>query len=617
MTHKQWLCLILATVMLFGLLLSGCKPGGSESEGSTLEKVTGEWALPEMDQLVGDTCTMLISNGEPPNSVYTDILKAEYGLTVEYIEAPWNERKTRLAAMVAAGSPPDIYGDKAELDLIVSNLIQPIDPYTDLSNKYYDRHRAYYDSNEWNGQHYGLYNTIMAVNTVYYNKKMFEDAGLETPWELYQQDKWDWNAFAEAAEELTQDTNDDGEVDVYGVCFNRPVCWPYTTGEPFATMDSETMKPVSNMDSENIARAMNFIYDLINVKNLGYKTADTIELFGSGGAAMMPQDSGTMYQYLTSMIEQDTLGIAPMPRDPNGDTYYARDMVGAYTIPVGAKNPQAAVALNACILYYEYYRENALDVKYQEIQETYKLSDELLEQLRVCHGEANDQPENIKGVQEYLENLGYNCTWETIYWGVPWATALENRKAEMESLIAATGEIIEASNSPKVEDFEAIPDGGITTPIVSKLTAVPGGSSGYELYLDTEVKSSGNYGGKMYYDVSDVGWGGFRKEFTRDWSEYNAMSLWVQGDGTKQLLTLTFTDGKNTQWHYDLEITGDTAQTYVIPFSDFMLPDYLEGESIDMDLSSITVFQLTVSGEGDYAGSHSFNVDDIIVTNAS
>lgn len=175
--------------------------------------------------------------------------------------------------MVAAGNPPDIYGDKAELDLIVSNLIQPIDSYTDLSHKYYDRHRTYYDSNEWNGKHYGLYNTVMAVNTVYYNKKMFEDAGLETPWELYKQDKWDWNAFAEAAEELTQDTNDDGEVDVYGLCFNRPVCWPYTTGEPFATMDSETMKPISNMDSQNIARSMNFIYDLINVKNLGYKTA--------------------------------------------------------------------------------------------------------------------------------------------------------------------------------------------------------------------------------------------------------------------------------------------------------------------------------------------------------
>lgn len=57
-----------------------------------------------MDQLTGDTCTMLISNGEPPNTVYTDILKAEYGLTVEYIEAAWNERKTKLAAMVAAAT---------------------------------------------------------------------------------------------------------------------------------------------------------------------------------------------------------------------------------------------------------------------------------------------------------------------------------------------------------------------------------------------------------------------------------------------------------------------------------------------------------------------------------
>lgn len=61
-------------------------------------------ALPAMDQLTGDTCTMLISNGEPPNTVYTDILKAEYGLTVEYIEAAWNERKTKLAAMVAAAT---------------------------------------------------------------------------------------------------------------------------------------------------------------------------------------------------------------------------------------------------------------------------------------------------------------------------------------------------------------------------------------------------------------------------------------------------------------------------------------------------------------------------------
>ena len=70
-----------------------------------------------------------------------------------YIEASLIERKTKLAAMVAAGNPPDIYGDKAELDLIVSNLNQPIDSYTDLSHKYYDRHRTYYDSNEWNGKH--------------------------------------------------------------------------------------------------------------------------------------------------------------------------------------------------------------------------------------------------------------------------------------------------------------------------------------------------------------------------------------------------------------------------------------------------------------------------------
>lgn len=55
-----------------------------------------------------------------------------------------------------------------------------MDPYIDWNHKYYQRHKDYYDSNVWNGSHYGLYNSVMAVNTVYYNKKMFEDAGLET-----------------------------------------------------------------------------------------------------------------------------------------------------------------------------------------------------------------------------------------------------------------------------------------------------------------------------------------------------------------------------------------------------------------------------------------------------
>lgn len=105
MTQKRWLCLVLAVTLLLSVMLGGCEPGG-DPDSSTAPKVTGEWSLPELTQLTGNTCTMLISNGEPPETVYTDLLKSEYGLTIEFVEAAWNERKNKLAAMVAAGHAP-------------------------------------------------------------------------------------------------------------------------------------------------------------------------------------------------------------------------------------------------------------------------------------------------------------------------------------------------------------------------------------------------------------------------------------------------------------------------------------------------------------------------------
>ena len=70
---------------------------------------------------------------------------------------------------------------------------------------------------QFNGKTYGLPWIAQPV-MLYYNPKLFTDAGVAPP-----TDAWTWDDFKAAAEKLTRDTNGDGKIDQYGTAFNG---WP-------------------------------------------------------------------------------------------------------------------------------------------------------------------------------------------------------------------------------------------------------------------------------------------------------------------------------------------------------------------------------------------------------
>jgi multiple sugar transport system substrate-binding protein len=70
---------------------------------------------------------------------------------------------------------------------------------------------------QFDGKTYGLPWIAQPV-MLYYNPKLFADAGVQTPTTI-----WTWDDFKTAAEKLTRDTNNDGTVDQYGTAFNG---WP-------------------------------------------------------------------------------------------------------------------------------------------------------------------------------------------------------------------------------------------------------------------------------------------------------------------------------------------------------------------------------------------------------
>ena len=61
------------------------------------------------------------------------------------------------------------------------------------------------DMGIFNGKLYLFRNEMNESGGMFYNKTMFEQAGLPDPYELQEAGEWTWDAMLEAAKKLTKD----------------------------------------------------------------------------------------------------------------------------------------------------------------------------------------------------------------------------------------------------------------------------------------------------------------------------------------------------------------------------------------------------------------------------
>ncbi len=155
----------------------------------------------------------------------------ETGATVEYgniggggVNAAYY---SQIANALAAGTGPDVctvYG-WAMPSWIRKGLLEPIDKVLKLEDPFWEQfggwdkvfNKSMMEFFNYEGKNYVWMDR--KVNTYYmiYRKDMFEAAGLDDPYELYLKGEWNWNTFNEAMEELTYDSDDDGNPDKFGI----------------------------------------------------------------------------------------------------------------------------------------------------------------------------------------------------------------------------------------------------------------------------------------------------------------------------------------------------------------------------------------------------------------
>ena len=593
---KKALSLLLALLLVIGMLgMVACdkkdkdtdKDTNKEEPGKVVESASGN--MPAVT-LKGNKVKMFLTGNLQDR--YKDMLKNEYDIEVEAESGGYNDYTTKFATLVLSGDAPDVGSyrpDSADFPrYIVNNLVDDVNQYVDLSHKFYDKVRNMIDATTYQGGNYMMPYTLEQSQTMFYNKALFEEAGLETPWELYQKDEWTLDKLQEYAIEMTE-MGADGVPTRYGLGMCRAFGMLYTVGIPMGEFDAETGAVVNNTKDPAIARSMKYLSDWVNeYKCTPNQLEDTINWLSDGRIAMVFAQNFYSNAAVISLAKDGKLGIVPMARDAQTDGYYARGEVLSFWLVKGAKNPGGAVALwNAYILDAE--KQGHLEQLWETAQSN-GFSEENMEQMK-----NNYNPEKVKLVMELCPWLG-GSAWNVIQRNSTWEVELEKSSASIQSQIDSLFKPLENDLplSPKPIDtfdaYEGLEDGAAVTQYVT-------GGAPMTVTLDKENAQGGaGFAAKFAYNVGDVGYSTATFNVGKTWENNNGLRLWVKGDGKDQNVRITVSCVTGAKFNYTLKVTGNEGKIVSIPFKDFEVDENSFSE--EWELSKIQNIVFMVNNQG-------------------
>lgn len=181
---------------------------------------------------------------------------------------------------------------------------------------YADFPQMFMDDCIWGDGQYAMpFNKSQMV--LYYNVDMLEDAGLEVP--------KTWDEWALAAETLTQDTDGDGETDIYGIVFANNLSTdiaPWLKQAGGATMNEETNELY--FDTPETKEAVTFLNNMFqngSARFAGEDKNSNVPL-QQGRAAMCVASTSALPYIEADTMEGITIDAAALPGYKTDDQLY-------------------------------------------------------------------------------------------------------------------------------------------------------------------------------------------------------------------------------------------------------------------------------------------------------
>ena len=128
-------------------------------------------------------------------------------IKVNLVVVPWADFDTKMQTMIAAGTPPDIWsqwGPSGFQDYVKRGLVADLTPYIQKDNfDLTDFVPSVLDIYKVNGKVMGL--PILTTGSfIFYNKDLFDAAGVAYPTTNWDDTSWTWDAFLEKCKAMTK-----------------------------------------------------------------------------------------------------------------------------------------------------------------------------------------------------------------------------------------------------------------------------------------------------------------------------------------------------------------------------------------------------------------------------
>jgi multiple sugar transport system substrate-binding protein len=297
--------------------------------------------------------TFMFRGGEDEKAAYQaaiDRFTEDTGVEVEVIVTDADQYATKLQAAIAGNTVPDVfYIEQANLQSYVNNGIlmditdQVAEQGVDLENIWEFGVNSYrYDGTLQgtpDGRLYGLPKDVGPFGFGY-NKTMLEEAGIELP---DADVPLTWDEWLPMLQELTTDTDDDGEIDQWGTGLN--VQWNlqsfvWSNGGDWTNED----KTEVTVDTPEFAEALQFFTDLttkhaVTPNPEQAQTMDTYQRFMAGEIAFFPVAPWDLSVYNELDFDYD---VIPWPVGSTGET---ASWIGSLGIGVSTTTDMPAEAV--------------------------------------------------------------------------------------------------------------------------------------------------------------------------------------------------------------------------------------------------------------------------------
>lgn len=277
-------------------------------------------------------------NPEVEQAVVDAFEAANPNITVELELTTFNDIFTKYQTQVAGQTAPDVISMNFEnlRSFASRGAIEPLNDYIDADA--FDM-GIYYpntvDMHTIDGITYGLPATF-SDNVLYFNKTMFDEAGV-----AYPDETWDWDTLLEVGSQFVVDEDEDGIIDTYGY---GPSWWPmylfmYETN--MLTPDNSACAMSSPEAIQAIQSYVNlFAEDGISADSVAQATQGDFDRFIAGDLAMFAAGPWAVRPF-NDAVEGFEWDIAHHPAGTVQGTFLYSN---SYAISESSENKDAAWA---------------------------------------------------------------------------------------------------------------------------------------------------------------------------------------------------------------------------------------------------------------------------------